>query len=179
MIMDTIYNSYTIPGLPGYMYENIRKEERWEKEIITLDVRFKGEKEALGDIRFMVHPSEYKQILQLKGEHRGFSYEENSDIVISLFPSDIFIVCDDDYKEVKTIFEEKEREREVLRKQKQQEEKAKQFTKEVEDREKRIKNQQEYIDKQFIELEKQRKELEIEKAQKKRERKPWYRRIFG
>ena len=179
MISDTIYNSCTSLGLPRYMYENIRKEERWEKEIITLDVSFKGKKEELGEIRFEIHPSEYKEILQLKGVHRGYSYKEDKDITINLFPFDILIISYDDYKETRKIFEEEEKEKEISRKQKQQEEKVKQLTKEVENKKKEIDSRQEYIDKQFIELENQRKELEIEKAQKKKERKPWYRRIFS
>ena len=48
-----------IPNLPDWSQtqkKRIKRRERWEKEIITLDIVFIGKKEELGEIRFQIHP---------------------------------------------------------------------------------------------------------------------------
>lgn len=154
-----IPTSTYIPNLPDWSQmqeKRIKRIERWEKEIITLDIVFIGKKEELGEIRFQIHPAEYDEILNLQGTHCGYSFEESKKIVLKIFPTDIFIITFNDYEVTKQAFEEREKERE-----------------EVEATEKLIKEQKATIEKQnkFIE-----EELSKNKEEKMKKI-PWYKRL--
>ena len=73
----------------------------------------RNEKE-IGEIKFIVSPSEYKDIMNLRGTHYGRLIKNDQDIIISLFSSDILIIISNDYPEVKKNFDKKYKEYEEI-----------------------------------------------------------------
>lgn len=83
------------------------KQTLWEKTRITLIVDLQRNEKEIGKIKFTVSPSEYEDIMNLRGAHCGSLIKNNQDIVINFFPSDILIIIYNDYPEVKKNFDKK------------------------------------------------------------------------
>lgn len=79
----------------------------WEKEKITLIVNIQRDGKEVGQIKFIVSPSEYNDIMNLKGAHRGYLIEYDKEIVINFLSTDVFIVVSDNYKEIRKVFDER------------------------------------------------------------------------
>ena len=77
------------------------KQILWEEAKINLIVNLQRNEKEIGEIKFTVSPSEYKDIMNLRGAHCGCLIKNNQDIVINFFPSDILIIIYTDYPEVK------------------------------------------------------------------------------
>ena len=86
------------------------KRTLWEEAKINLIVNLRRNEKEIGEIKFMVSPSEYKNIMNLKGTHCGHLIKNDQDIIINLFPSDILIIIYNDYSEVKKDFDKKYKE---------------------------------------------------------------------
>lgn len=90
------------------------KQILWEKEKINLIVNLRRNEKEIVEIKFTVSPSEYKDIINLRGAHCGRLIKNNQDIVINFFPSDILIIVYNDYPEVKKNFDKKYKEYEEI-----------------------------------------------------------------
>lgn len=83
------------------------KQILWKETKINLIVNLRRNEKEIGEIKFIVSPSEYKDIMNLKGPHCGRLIKNDQDIIINLFPSDILIITYNDYPEVKKNFDKK------------------------------------------------------------------------
>lgn len=90
------------------------KQILWEEAKINLIVNLRRNEKEIGEIKFTVSPSEYKDIMNLRGAHCGRLIKNDQDIVINLFPSDILIIICNDYPEVKKNFDKKYKEYEEI-----------------------------------------------------------------
>lgn len=86
------------------------KQALWEEARINLIVNLRRNEKEIGEIKFIVSPSEYKDIMNLRGTHCGRLIKNDQDIIISLFPSDILIIAYNDYPEIKKNFDKKYKE---------------------------------------------------------------------
>ena len=86
------------------------KRTLWEEARINLIVNLRRNEKEIGEIKFIVSPSEYKDIMNLRGIHCGRLIKNDQDIVINLFPSDILIIAYNDYPEIKKNFDKKYKE---------------------------------------------------------------------
>lgn len=89
------------------IYHNEIKQIFWENTKINLIVNLQRNDTEIRGIKFVVSPSEYKDIMNLRGAHCGSLIKNNQNIVISFFPSDILIIISNDYPEVKKNFDKK------------------------------------------------------------------------
>ena len=90
------------------------KRALWEEAKINLIVNLRRNEKEIGEIKFIVSPSEYKDIMNLRGIHYGRLIKNDQDIIISLFSSDILIIICNDYPEVKKNFDKKYKEYEEI-----------------------------------------------------------------
>ena len=100
--------------LENEKYRRELKQALWERMRINLIVNLQRNEKEIGEIKFTISPTEYEDIINLRGVHYGYLIKNNQDIIINLFPSDILIIISNDYPEIKKIFDEKYKEYEKI-----------------------------------------------------------------
>lgn len=89
------------------IYRDRIKQILWENTRISLIITLRRDNTEIREIKFVVSPSEYREIMELKGAHRGTLIKNNQDIVINFLPTDIILIICNDYPEVKENFDKK------------------------------------------------------------------------
>ena len=76
----------------------------FEKFEITLIINIQRDGKEIEQIKFIVFPPEYNDIINLKGAHRGYLTGFDKEIIINFLPTDIIVIVSDNYQEVKENF---------------------------------------------------------------------------
>jgi hypothetical protein len=97
----------TLIDIENNKYRDKIKQILWENTRINLIINLRRNDKEIRNIKFIVSPSEYEDIMNLRGAHCGTLINNNQDIVINFFPSDILIIVCNDYLEVKKNFDKK------------------------------------------------------------------------
>ena len=98
------------------IYRDRIKQILWENTRINLIVTLRRDNTEIREIKFVVSPSEYREIMELRDAHRGTLIKNNQDIVINFLPTDILLIISNDYPEVKENFDKKYKEYDEVKK---------------------------------------------------------------
>jgi len=101
-------------NLENKKYHDELKQALWERIRINLIINLQRNEKEIGEIKFTVSPTEYEDIINLRGVHCGYLIKNNQDIIINFFPSDILIIISNDFPEVKENFDKKYKEYEKI-----------------------------------------------------------------